>query len=232
MTFCLCIHTKLLFLSVMICVSICGAFPSTPLHLSRIVLRNDYRLHFSPYDEDVLQRRLHDMRRDVLEKELTRPPNPSLGPIQFVTAILDSLLDADEPLPDSGLRLLLRSSTPPWRAQLRQSIGASSHVGEDVVASTLGAALSRPRNQFGILVGSEDGYRPTFPSDTLDFHDGTCWIECRLRSMDGDKLLVIMGWQLQQGSDGAWLVDGLDWQDFRDAYRPGIGREEWMRICG
>ena len=32
--------------------------------------------------------------------------------------------------------------------------------------------------------------------------------------------------------DGAWLIDGIDWQDFRDDYRPGIGREEWERICG
>lgn len=223
---------KLLFSSLMICFSICGALLPVPLHLSRIVLRHDGRLHFSPYDEDILHRRLQDMRRDVLEKELTRPPNPSLGPIQFVTAILDSLLDADNPLPDSGLRLLLRASTPLWRSKLCQSIGASLYVEEDVVASALGAALIRPRNQFGILVGSEDGYRPTFPSDALDFHDGTCWVECRLRSMDGDTLLVVMGWQLQQGSDGAWLVDGLDWQDFRDDYRPGIGREEWMRICG
>jgi len=77
----------------------------------------------------------------------------------------------------------------------------------------------------------------------------------------GGELLVVLGWTLckvrKQGlptlqplllrggtfaneienSDddeqkNGWHVHSLDWQDFRDAYRPGIGREEWERICG
>jgi hypothetical protein len=36
----------------------------------------------------------------------------------------------------------------------------------------------------------------------------------------------------RQEDDGAWLIDGIDWQDFWDEYRPGIGREELERICG
>jgi len=213
--------------------SSCGAYLHAKSAQPARRLQKEHALQYSPrYDEDVLIHRLNEMRRIILEKELSRPPNPQLGPIQFVNAVLESLQDPDDPLPDSGLRLLLRSSTQSWRGKLRQSIGASSHVEEDVVASALGAALSRPGNQFGILMGSEDRYVPTYPSDALDFQDGTCWVECRLRSRDGDNLLVIIGWQLQQGKDGAWMIDGIDWQDFRDAYRPGIGREEWMRICG
>jgi hypothetical protein len=214
------------------CFSFGGAFLSTPSILSRTPQNKMRPLFYSQFDEDILNQRLQDMRRMTLEKELMRPPNPSLGPTDFVNAVLESLLDPDDPLPDSGLRLLLRASTPSWQAQLRQSIGASSKVEEDVAASALGSALSRPGNQFGILVGTEDRYVANFPTDALDFHDGTCWVECQLRSVEGDKLLVIMGWQLEQGRDGAWLIDGLDWQDFRDSYRPGIGREEWMRICG
>ena len=33
-------------------------------------------------------------------------------------------------------------------------------------------------------------------------------------------------------TDDCWLLDGIDWQDFRDEFRPGLGREEWERICG
>jgi hypothetical protein len=56
-------------------------------------------------------------------------------------------------------------------------------------------------------------------------------VECRLRNKQTDFLLIVIGWSLQQSGD-KWLVDGMDWQDFREKYRPGIGREEWERICG
>lgn len=76
-----------------------------------------------------------------------------------------------------------------------------------------------------------------------------CWIESRLRSPKDNTLLAVVGWSLQrrqiiqeeQKSDfgnnsnnltTCWLLDGIDWQDFRDEFRPGIGREEWERICG
>ena len=79
-----------------------------------------------------------------------------------------------------------------------------------------------------------------------------CWIESRLRSPEDDQLLVVVGWSLQKQHLGdtnndkangfsassasslspCWLLDGIDWQDFRDDFRPGIGREEWERICG
>lgn len=79
-----------------------------------------------------------------------------------------------------------------------------------------------------------------------------CWVESRLRSPKDDELLAVVGWSLQrlhvkQGQQGynsnesdvdaknfahCWFLDGIDWQDFRDEFRPGIGREEWERICG
>jgi hypothetical protein len=79
-----------------------------------------------------------------------------------------------------------------------------------------------------------------------------CWIESRLRSPKDDQLLAVVGWSLQRrqiiqeqhgynSSDfhsnadnfmSCWLLDGIDWQDFRDEFRPGIGRDEWERICG
>ena len=78
----------------------------------------------------------------------------------------------------------------------------------------------------------------------------TVWIECQLRHYDTNELLVMMGWQLrvihqaptlhhQQGRNhrhhrakDEYQIDRVDWQDFRDMFRPGIGREEWVRICG
>jgi hypothetical protein len=184
---------------------------------------------------EILSRRLEFLRLGILEETLQRPPNPSLKPDEFVAATLNALLHPYDPLPDAGFRLLLRSSTDAWRNRIYESIGAPKDADLELVASSLGAAIARPRNQFAILVGEEDLQEFTiwFPSDPLDFFDGTCWVECHLRDKKDHSLLVIMGWQLvQRPTDGSWLVDGIDWQDFRDAYRPGIGREEWERICG
>jgi hypothetical protein len=75
----------------------------------------------------------------------------------------------------------------------------------------------------------------------------TIWIECQLRHYDTNELFVMMGWQLRavqrhisssQGSSANdnviqdYQIDRVDWQDFREMFRPGIGREEWIRICG
>ena len=120
-----------------------------------------------------------------------------------------------------------------------------------VACSRLERFLKQKDNQFAILImGDEhnDGVHNDnnndnvssliidFPTDAIDYGDGTCWVECRIRRRindDSDELLVVTGWSLKQRNvDGSWLVDGLDWQDFRDEFRPGIGREEWERICG
>jgi hypothetical protein len=93
--------------------------------------------------------------------------------------------------------------------------------------------MERPDNQYAIVVGEAEDFVPTFPSDPLEYPDGTCWLECRFRSKEDNSLLVTTGWNLQKRkSDGAWLVDGIDWHDFRDEFAPGIGQEEWNRICG
>jgi len=186
-------------------------------------------------DMSQLRERIQQLKVNMLEDELTRPPNAKLGPTQFVDKILEGLRDPFDPVPDAGFRRLLRASTPQWRAKILQMIGAPADAPEEMVASALGAALARPNQQFGILVGTDDSedYYVSFPTDLVDNLDGTCWLEARLYGVTDDELLVITGWELQQRpSDGAWLVASIDWQDFRDAYRPGLGREEWERICG
>jgi hypothetical protein len=193
------------------------------------------------------KRRKSQVERKAVQTQWQRPPNPLLSPTELVSALLDALRQPQTQR--SGVVALLETSTNAWRQTLAQSVGAPTvpeMATNDQVAPPLEIALGRHGNQFAILLGVEDaGYTIDFPTDTLDYGDGTCWVECRLRARartesesesdddDTDELLVVMGWSLhQRGSDGAWLVDGLDWQDFREAYRPGIGREEWERICG
>jgi hypothetical protein len=158
-----------------------------------------------------------------------------------VEAILRGLWDSDDPLPDSGFLLLLRTATPSWRNKILKSIGAPTHdrVSWELISSALGAAMSRPRNQFGMLVASDDQlessempYALDFPFEPLDYDDGTAWIECRMRDSKTKDLLVITGWSLKKREDdGAWMVDSITWHDLRDEYRPGIGQTEWTRIC-
>ena len=76
----------------------------------------------------------------------------------------------------------------------------------------------------------------------------TVWIECQLRHYDTNELLVVMGWQLvavptllpthcdTENDDSKkyqnnhyvteYQIDRVDWQDFREMFRPGIG---WPR---
>ena len=193
--------------------------------------------------DDELRVRLAGVREVISRCEERRPPNPKLAPHQVVKSLLSALMNPDEPLPEAGFRLLIRSATPEWKDHIRMSVGAPEYANEELIASALGAAIARPKNQFGILVDADQtnsspintrpSYSVYFPSDVVDYDDGYCWLECQLRGRLDDKLLVIMGWQMKQRDlDGAWLIQGIDWQDFRDEYRPGIGREEWMRICG
>ena len=119
---------------------------------------------------------------------------------------------------------------------MRKSIGAPKETESSAITRAIGNAISRERNQFGILVGDDESekYTASFPNDIVDYNDGYCFLECQLRSAEDDTLLVATGWQLKRSNrlNGAWLIDRIDWQDFRNLYRPGIGREEWLRSVG
>lgn len=185
-------------------------------------------------------------RRDAVQSNRywNRPPSPLLTPRELITALLEEMRGENTNTRQDGVRILLEASTDSWRQTLLRSVGAppSTTFLEDedsvkMVVPTLEAAMSRPKNQFAILVGGDDqypNYRVDFPTDPVEYPDeGTCWVECRLRDDKNDELLVVMGWSLEKrATDSAWLVAALDWQDFREEYRPGIGREEWERICG
>jgi hypothetical protein len=159
------------------------------------------------------------MRAQLLNQEYQRPPNPDLTSYEFVNEVLKALWNNYDPLPDSGFRLLVRASTKRWRDKIYESVGAPSTAAEEVVVSALGDAMSRPQNQFAILVGEGEDYVVAFPSEPIDYGDGKCWVECRLRGKTGNELYAITGWSLERRkSDGAWLVDAIDWQDFRGTF--------------
>jgi hypothetical protein len=187
----------------------------------------------------VLQQRLNQMRAEIYSKQMQLPPNPNLSAEEFVAVLLEQLHNPCVPL--SGFRSLIRSSSCEWKSKLRESIGVprSMDIDEETFANALFSAMSRPNNQYEILVqdrgdGSGDAnYALHFPGDVVDYQDGCgCWVETQLRHPVSGRLFAILGWSLVSDENGAWLVDRLDWQDFRDDFRPGIGREEWMRICG
>ena len=181
-------------------------------------------------DSDILKERLQRARLEITEEEIRRPPNSKFTAEQLVEEIMKGLLNPYDPLPDSGFRMMLRTATKDWRSSILHSIGANDDADLELAASALGVAIGRlpHKNQFAILVGEGEDYTLDFASEPLDFDDGTCWLECRLRDKETSKLLAITGWDLRQREDGAWLVDSIDWQDFRDEFQPGIGREGWM----
>lgn len=104
---------------------------------------------------------------ETLENQIKRPPRKDLGPNEFVEEILSALVEPDDPLPDSGLGVLFHASTRRWRALLRQSVGAPADADSGTIGRALNQAISRERNQFGILVGADDAeeYVPTFPGE-------------------------------------------------------------------
>lgn len=214
--------------------------------------RHPVRLHYGTKDEtnsfdrdarNVLNKRIQNVNRKMLEEEWRRPPNANCSPEEVIEEILTALWDSDNPMPDSGFLLLLKTATKQWRTQILQAIGAPSNgeVDWQVVSSALGAAIGRPQNQFGILVAGdneddndapmEKPYFLEFPFEPLDYDDGTAWLDCRMRDKETNELLVITGWSLKKRDDGAWLVDSISWHDLRDEFRPGIGQTEWMRVC-
>jgi hypothetical protein len=55
----------------------------------------------------------------------------------------------------------------------------------------------------------------------------------QLDAAGGGPMLAKLGWELERDRDrGWWRTSSLAWQDFREGFRPGIGREEWTRAYG
>jgi len=149
----------------------------------------------------------------------------------FVKDLLEGLDSAE------GGKKLLESSTDSWRSAIYEAVGAPATADPAIVAKALQDAMSRPDNQFAILMGKAEKFDMVFPSDPVEYEDdGTSWVEVRLRTAghrtpdDEDELLVTMGVSLQKSENsGNWLLSKLDWQDFRDEFYPGLSGREWLR---
>lgn len=197
------------------------------IHQSNIFSADkDDSASFNGADLAILQDRIRSLKVSILEDELNRPPNKTITPSELIREILHGLLNPFDPLPEAGFRLILRTATKNWRKKILQSVGANDHSDIEIVASALGTAIGRPDNQFAILVGEGEDFILEM-SEPLNFGE-ECWLECKLRGKKSSELLVITGWNLLL-EDGMWLVDNVEWQDFREQFRPGIGREEWLR---
>ena len=111
------------------------------------------------------------------------------------------------------------------------ALGAPADASDTVVVPSLARAMKRTDKQWGVLINEQ--YRLEFPSDPVNYgEEEDTWVECRLRSADGsDDLMVAMGCLLEKNKpSGEWLIKSIDWQDFRDEFSPGLGRDEWMPL--
>ena len=82
------------------------------------------RSFFDEQEQRLLDIRLIELRRQVFEMELSRPPmNTQLSPVETVQVILQGLVDPNDPLPDAGFRLLLQTATPKWKDEIFKAVG-------------------------------------------------------------------------------------------------------------
>jgi hypothetical protein len=144
---------------------------------------------------------------------------------------------------DDDLELCDQKRSDRNHMNLTGSLSTNNQLSEQQIIPALGRLFSRPKQQFAILMGVENSnYRIDFPTDIVEYCDDEIWFESRLRDNENDTLMVVLGWTMQRmrqydynesnNIKNSWYIHSIDWQDFRDLYRPGIGREEWERICG
>jgi hypothetical protein len=80
--------------------------------------------------------------------------------------------------------------------------------------------------QYEIL---RQSYDADIDDDVLEL-DTDAYLRIRLEDAD-ERTLVSLGWELERRR-GVWLTSRWYWHDFRPEFHPGIGEEEWTRICG
>ena len=79
--------------------------------------------------------------------------------------------------------------------------------------------------QYALL---RDEYTADLDDDILVLDDEAF---LRVRLEDASDAHVTLGWELERRR-GVWLTSRWYWHDFRPEFHPGIGEEEWTRICG
>jgi hypothetical protein len=129
--------------------------------------------------------------------------------------------------------VLLRLASDRFKLQLRWLVGSSQKAG------VLSSVFRNPDSQFHLLMCSYDHH---FPLDTYHIDDNRVFVDVQFDAPEGgggdgkgrkwQGMLAKLGFEMVRREDGVWLFDSIIWHDFRDGFRPGIGQEEWPRICG
>ena len=143
-----------------------------------------------------------DFRR-LLATGLT--PTDAFTPVDVVALTLRALRSGDE-------RFLHRFSTPEFApAGVKRRGSTFEGLGN---------------GQYEIL---RQSYDADIDDDVLEL-DTDAYLRIRLEDAD-ERTLVSLGWELERRR-GVWLTSRWYWHDFRPEFHPGIGEEEWTRICG
>ncbi|KAJ1631433.1 hypothetical protein T492DRAFT_870058 [Pavlovales sp. CCMP2436] len=130
---------------------------------------------------------------------------------------------------DGGAALWLRFSAPSFCLAAIEPWGAPA----------LALAVRDSKSQYSLLADSRLAIEfPTEPVERFD-SDGIAvsWHEVELELRPGGRFdsegytAAKLGWENEWSSKG-WCTRHVSWHDFRPAFRPGIGQEEWPRICG
>jgi hypothetical protein len=226
-----------IFISLVGFVSVTQAWMITPTPLPNVLHPPQYPLLIMPYHRSILR---VASSSDSSYSANTATATIQQSPIEFVQGLLQLLSSPDETM-NKG-QILLDASSEKWRQAIYQAIGVPTDRSTDtaIIAKSLQEKMSRPDNQFAILMGEDTPTTPftiAFPSDIVDYrNDGTVWLECQLRHVDTNKLFVIMGINLiacvedeTTSSSSSWKILSLDWQDFRELFYPGLSGREWLR---
>ena len=183
---------------------------------------------FNPADFDLLRKRVSRVKEDSLVV-----PGVGLEPEQVISQTLKLLQHNDEPYCNAGVEVLLRLASDRFKLQLRWLVGSSQKAG------VLSSVFRNPDSQFHLLMCSYDHH---FPLDTYHIDDNRVFVDVQFDAPEGgggdgkgrkwQGMLAKLGFEMVRREDGVWLFDSIIWHDFRDGFRPGIGQEEWPRICG
>ena len=156
-------------------------------------------------------------------------PDAAYSPQEVIELTLSALQNNDDPKPHSGTALLRRFSSD------RFLLAGEPRPEDRRLAPPELTAFFRS-SQYGLLLEPACYSQWTFPSETCSLDDEEAWQEVKFETQAGTRgentLLAKLGWSLVRDGHGCWVTDDISWHDFRDSYRPGIGQEEWPRICG
>lgn len=183
---------------------------------------------FNWSDREVLKKRVSQAKEDALVL-----PGPQMGPEDVISHTLRRLQNNNQPFYDSGVELLLRLASTRFQLQLQWLVGSSQQT------KALSSVLRNEDSQFHLLLCK---YEHHFPSDIYYIDDNRAFVDVQFDAPEGGGgdetgrvwtgMLAKLGFEMVRREDGVWLFDSIIWHDFRDGFRPGIGQEEWPRICG